>query len=48
MGKTGPRGELLTDHRPTAAGSARSIARERIGSWMGVWFTVGFNIQPST
>lgn len=27
--RMGPRGQLLTDRRPTAAGSARSIASER-------------------
>lgn len=48
MGKSGPRGRLLTDHRPTAAGSARSIASERESIGMVGVCMVGFSIRLST
>lgn len=48
MGKTGARGELLTDHGPHGRG-VRALDSER-DDWKleGVRFMVGFSIQPST
>lgn len=46
-GKNGPRGRLLTDRRPTAAGSARSIASERERESMAGVCMVGLQLQHS-